>query len=67
MNQANTVCLLAIILVMYSMAQVLCFGLNPGNLGGWGPTMLMMVLPVAGYGLGRIWQRPTNRRSRRSY
>lgn len=56
MNQANTLCLVAIVLCMWSLAQVLCFGLNPGNLGGYGPAGLMMALPVVGYALGRLYK-----------
>ena len=55
MNQANTLCLVAILILMASLANVLCFGLNPHSLGGWGPTMLMVCLPVVAYALGRLW------------
>lgn len=55
MNQANTLCLVALVVVMYSLGRVLCFGLNPGNLGGYGPAGLMMVMPLVGYALGRLW------------
>lgn len=57
MNQANTLCLVALVIVMGSLANVLCFGVNTGNIGGYGPAMLMMVGPVVGYALGRIWSK----------
>ena len=55
MNKANTLCLISLVLVMYALAQVICFGLNTGNLGGYGPAGLMMAMPVVGYALGRLW------------
>ena len=55
MNQANTLCMVAILIVMASLANTLCFGENPGHLGGWGPMMLMVCLPLASYVLVRIW------------
>ena len=55
MNQANTLCLVAILLVLGRLAYVLCFGLNPYHLGGWGPAMMIVLLPLASYGLGRLW------------
>lgn len=57
MNQANTLLLVAYVYLMGHMGYVLCFGLNTYNLGGWGPMMIMMVGPIVGYALGRIWQR----------
>ena len=57
MNQANTLCLVAIVLFMAALANVLCFGTNDHNLGGYGPAGLMTVLPVVAYALGRIWSR----------
>ena len=65
MNQANTICLLAVLYVMGQLASIFCFGLNPGNLGGYGIAMLFVALPLVTYALGRMWQAPTNRRSRR--
>ena len=56
MNQANTLCLVALIIIMAAIANILCFGLNPDHLGGWGPTMLMVTTPLVAYGLGRTWQ-----------
>lgn len=55
MNQANTVCMIAILILMGTLANVLCFGTNPNNLGGYGPAMLMVCLPLLAYALGRIW------------
>lgn len=55
MNQGNTLGMVAIILFMAYLASVLCFGLNPTNLGGWGPAMLMVCLPMISYALGRSW------------
>lgn len=55
MNQANTICLIAIVLFMASLANVLCFGLNPNALGGYGPAGMMVALPVVAYALGRLW------------
>lgn len=55
MNQANTLCLIALVIVMYSLGRVLCFGLNVDHLGGYGPMGLMMALPVVGYVLGRLY------------
>lgn len=55
MNQANTVALIAIILFMAHLSSIFCFGLNPTHLGGWGPAMMMVVLPLVSYALGRIW------------
>ncbi len=57
MNQANTLCIVAILLCMASLAQVLCFGLNPGQLGGYGPAGLMVALPLVSYALGRLYQK----------
>ena len=55
MNQANTLCLVAILVFMGVLANTLCFGTNPGHLGGWGPMIMMVSLPLAAYGLGRLW------------
>ncbi len=55
MNQANTFCLIALVVIMYALGKVLCFGLNAHHLGGWGPMGLMMILPVVGYLLGRTY------------
>lgn len=55
MNQANTVCLIAIVLMLAKLASILCFGLNPYHLGGWGPAMLIAGLPVVSYCLGRMY------------
>ena len=57
MNQANTLCLVAIILLVAQLANTFCFGLNPTHLGGWGPAMIMTCGPVIGYALGRIWHK----------
>ena len=54
MNQANTVCLIAILILMGTLANVLCFGTNPNNLGGYGPAMLMVLLPLLAFALGTI-------------
>lgn len=55
MRQANTVCLIAILFFMSMLAGELCFGLNPSHLGGWGPAMMMLTLPLVAYALGRVW------------
>ena len=55
MNQANTLCLVALIIIMASLAKILCFGLNPDHLGGLGPAGLMVAVPVVSYMLGRGW------------
>lgn len=57
MNQANTLCLVALVIVMYALAQILCFGTNPAGLAGFGPAGLMIVMPIVGYALGRIWEK----------
>lgn len=56
MNQANTLCLVAVLLFMGQLANTFCFGLNPTNLGGWGPAMMMVALPLVAYALGRIFE-----------
>ena len=55
MNQANTVCLVAITLFMAYLASILCFGINEYHLGGWGVAMVMTCFPLVAYALGRIF------------
>lgn len=57
MNQANTVCLIAIILFMGYITYIMSFGAAPAHLGTWGPIMMATCLPLVSYGLGRIWER----------
>lgn len=56
MNQANTVCLIAIILFMGYITSVMTFGTAPEHLGQWGPIMMAMCLPLVSYALGRIFE-----------
>jgi len=56
MNQANTLCLVSILIFMGVLANLFCFGLNPNHIGGWLPAGVMVALPMASYMLGRIWQ-----------
>ena len=56
MNQANTLCLVAVLLIVSMLARTFCFGLNPMMLGGWGPAMILIAGPLVTYLLGRIYQ-----------
>ena len=54
MNQANTLCMVAIILCVYNIGYILCF--ETTMLGGWGPLMVLVVAPLIAYSLGRNWE-----------
>lgn len=54
MNQANTICLLAVLYLMGHIGYQLC--ITDTQLGGWILVGIMAALPLATYALGRAFQ-----------